>query len=46
VFVSGDLQMDGQENKIKFAQVFSLFPVQGNPNNLMVINNLFRLNYG
>merc|ERR1712137_430461 len=45
VFVSGNLSIDNGQ-PIKFAQVFSLFPVPNNPNQLMVINDLFRLNYG
>mmetsp|Transcript_6208 Transcript_6208/g.10309 ORF Transcript_6208/g.10309 Transcript_6208/m.10309 type:complete len:125 (+) Transcript_6208:75-449(+) len=43
VFVSGDLSIDNGQ-PIKFAQVFSLFPVPNNPNQFMVINDLFRLN--
>jgi len=45
VFVSGNLQVDGSENPLKFSQVFTLLPGT-TPGSLFVLNDLFRLNYG
>jgi hypothetical protein len=43
-FVSGDLYIEGNENPVKFAQVFQLFP--GGSAGFFCYNDLFRLNYG
>lgn len=43
VFVNGDLFIDGGENGVKFAQVFSLQPVG---DTFYVLNDIMKLNYG
>ncbi|KAF5201892.1 Nuclear transport factor [Thalictrum thalictroides] len=44
VFVSGNLQLAGEEHQLKFSQMFHLIPtVEGS---LFVQNDIFRLNYG
>ncbi|EEF43911.1 nuclear transport factor 2B [Ricinus communis] len=44
VFVSGSLQLAGEEHPLRFSQMFHLIPsVQGG---LFVQNDIFRLNYG
>ncbi|OIT19835.1 nuclear transport factor 2B [Nicotiana tabacum] len=43
VFVSGNLQIPGEEHPLKFSQMFQLIPAgQGS---LYVSNDIFRLNY-
>ena len=43
-FVSGDLIIEGQENPLKFAEVFQLRP--GGSAGYFCLNDMFRLNYG
>ncbi|KAL3680868.1 hypothetical protein R1sor_023824 [Riccia sorocarpa] len=43
VFVSGNLQLPGEEHVLKFSQMFHLVP--GPTGNLYVYNDIFRLNY-
>ncbi|OMO76715.1 Nuclear transport factor 2 [Corchorus capsularis] len=44
VFVSGSLQLLGEEHLLRFSQMFHLIPMlQGN---FFVQNDIFRLNYG
>ncbi|GAV73520.1 NTF2 domain-containing protein [Cephalotus follicularis] len=43
VFVSGNLQLAGEQHALKFSQMFHLMPTaQGN---FYVLNDIFRLNY-
>jgi hypothetical protein len=42
VFVSGSLQLPGEEHLLKFSQMFHLIPNQGS---FYVFNDIFRLNY-
>ncbi|XP_073037159.1 nuclear transport factor 2B-like [Primulina eburnea] len=43
VFVSGNLQLAGEQHKLKFSQMFHLMPTpQGS---YYVLNDIFRLNY-
>ncbi|XP_020580662.1 nuclear transport factor 2-like [Phalaenopsis equestris] len=43
VFVSGSLQLAGEQHSLKFSQMFHLFPTaQGS---FFVLNDIFRLNY-
>ncbi|KAJ7544420.1 hypothetical protein O6H91_09G106200 [Diphasiastrum complanatum] len=42
VFVSGTLQLPGEEHQLKFSQMFHLIPAQGS---FFVFNDIFRLNY-
>ncbi|THU50840.1 hypothetical protein C4D60_Mb06t24570 [Musa balbisiana] len=43
VFVSGSLQLGGEQHSIKFSQMFHLMPtLQGS---FYVLNDIFRLNY-
>ncbi|CAM6085579.1 unnamed protein product [Calypogeia fissa] len=42
VFVSGNLQLPGEEHQLKFSQMFHLLPAQGS---FYVFNDIFRLNY-
>ena len=43
ILVSGDLKLVGEQNELKFSEVFQLF----NDNNSFYIqNNIFALNYG
>ncbi|OVA13140.1 Nuclear transport factor 2 [Macleaya cordata] len=44
VFVSGNLQLSGEEHHLKFSQLFHLIPTQ--QGNIFVANDIFRLNYG
>ena len=41
--VTGDLAVDGNQNPIKFAQMFHLMPEN---QNWFIANDVFRLNYG
>lgn len=44
VFVSGSLQLQGEEHALRFSQMFHLIPtVEGR---FFVLNDVFRLNYG
>ncbi|XP_010267746.1 PREDICTED: nuclear transport factor 2-like [Nelumbo nucifera] len=44
VFVSGNLQLPGEEHQLRFSQMFHLIPtIQGS---FYVQNDIFRLNYG
>lgn len=43
VFVTGQIQTEGESNAIKFSQVFHLAPLN---NSFVVTNDMFRLNYG
>ncbi|XP_077242182.1 NTF2-like protein [Tasmannia lanceolata] len=44
VFVSGNLQLSGEEHSLRFSQMFQLIPtLQGS---FFVQNDIFRLNYG
>ncbi|KAJ4982414.1 hypothetical protein NE237_033251 [Protea cynaroides] len=44
VFVSGNLQLQGEEHHLRFSQMFHLIPTpQGS---FFVQNDIFRLNYG
>uniref|UniRef100_A0A2P2QVN8 Nuclear transport factor 2-like n=1 Tax=Rhizophora mucronata TaxID=61149 RepID=A0A2P2QVN8_RHIMU len=44
VFVSGSLQLPGEEHRLRFSQMFHLIPtLQGS---FFVQNDIFRLNYG
>ncbi|KAI3976031.1 hypothetical protein MKX01_035975 [Papaver californicum] len=42
VFVSGSLQLAGEQHALKFSQMFHLMPAQ---NSFYVLNDIFRLNY-
>ncbi|XP_026377335.1 nuclear transport factor 2A-like [Papaver somniferum] len=42
VFVSGSLQLAGEQHALKFSQMFHLMPAQ---NTFYVQNDIFRLNY-
>ncbi|CAL1358399.1 unnamed protein product [Linum trigynum] len=42
VFVSGNLQLAGEQHPLKFSQMFHLMPTQGS---FFVFNDIFRLNY-
>ncbi|KAJ0988821.1 hypothetical protein J5N97_007177 [Dioscorea zingiberensis] len=42
VFVSGQLQLAGEQHALKFSQMFHLMPHQGS---FFVLNDIFRLNY-
>ncbi|XP_051141187.1 nuclear transport factor 2B-like isoform X1 [Andrographis paniculata] len=43
VFVSGNLQLGGEQHALKFSQMFHLMPIpQGS---FYVLNDIFRLNY-
>ncbi|KAJ0960161.1 hypothetical protein J5N97_020532 [Dioscorea zingiberensis] len=42
VFVSGTLQLAGEQHALKFSQMFHLMPNQGG---FYVLNDIFRLNY-
>ncbi|XP_026385477.1 nuclear transport factor 2A isoform X1 [Papaver somniferum] len=42
VFVSGSLQLAGEQHALKFSQMFHLMPAQ---NTYYVLNDIFRLNY-
>ncbi|CAN6464715.1 unnamed protein product [Victoria cruziana] len=43
VFVSGNLQLSGEQHPLKFSQMFHLMPTpQGS---FYVLNDIFRLNY-
>ncbi|KDP20787.1 hypothetical protein JCGZ_21258 [Jatropha curcas] len=44
VFVSGSLQLPGEEHLLRFSQMFHLIPEQ--QGGLFVQNDIFRLNYG
>ncbi|XP_008803212.1 nuclear transport factor 2B [Phoenix dactylifera] len=44
VFVSGNLQLQGEEHQLKFSQMFQLIPTQHG--SFFVQNDMFRLNYG
>ncbi|XP_073005337.1 nuclear transport factor 2B-like [Typha latifolia] len=44
VFVSGNLQLLGEEHQLKFSQMFQLIPTQ--QGSFFVQNDIFRLNYG
>ncbi|ONK74751.1 uncharacterized protein A4U43_C03F9780 [Asparagus officinalis] len=44
VFVSGNLQLPGEEHHLKFSQMFQLIPTQ--QGSFFVQNDIFRLNYG
>ncbi|KAE9603039.1 hypothetical protein Lal_00012761 [Lupinus albus] len=43
VFVSGTLQLAGEQNALKFSQMFHLLPTQ--QGSYYVLNDIFRLNY-
>ncbi|KIZ07699.1 Nuclear transport factor 2 [Monoraphidium neglectum] len=43
VFVTGQVQTEGESNALKFSQVFHLMPVGSS---FVVTNDMFRLNYG
>ncbi|KAH7683209.1 Nuclear transport factor 2 domain-containing protein [Dioscorea alata] len=46
VFVSGNLQLAGEQHALKFSQMFHLMPQHpGNPGSFFVLNDIFRLNY-
>ncbi|XVF25990.1 hypothetical protein REPUB_Repub13aG0261900 [Reevesia pubescens] len=44
VFVSGSLQLAGEEHHLRFSQMFHLIPML--EGNFFVQNDIFRLNYG
>ncbi|EHA8589118.1 nuclear transport factor 2B [Cocos nucifera] len=44
VFVSGNLQLSGEEHQLKFSQMFQLIPLPHG--SFCVQNDMFRLNYG
>nr|CAD1829344.1 unnamed protein product [Ananas comosus var. bracteatus] len=44
VFVSGSIQLPGEEHHLKFSQMFQLVPTQHG--SFFVQNDIFRLNYG
>ncbi|KAJ4840770.1 Nuclear transport factor 2B [Turnera subulata] len=44
VFVSGSLQLPGEEHMLRFSQMFHLIP--GAEGTFFVQNDIFRLNYG
>lgn len=44
VFVSGSLQLDGEEHQLRFSQMFQLVPSE--QGSFFVQNDIFRLNYG
>ncbi|CAI8616976.1 unnamed protein product [Vicia faba] len=43
VFVSGNLQLGGEQHALKFSQMFHLIPTQ--QGSYYVLNDIFRLNY-
>lgn len=43
VFVSGSLQLPGEQHQLKFSQMFHLMPTQAG--SYYVFNDIFRLNY-
>ncbi|KAJ9508807.1 hypothetical protein V8C86DRAFT_1803566 [Haematococcus lacustris] len=43
VFVTGNMQVEGESNAMKFSQVFHLMPFN---TSFVVTNDMFRLNYG
>ncbi|KAI3713900.1 hypothetical protein L1987_72487 [Smallanthus sonchifolius] len=43
VFVSGNLQLAGEQHALKFSQMFHLMPTP--QSNFYVLNDIFRLNY-
>ncbi|CAN6550972.1 unnamed protein product [Malus baccata var. baccata] len=43
VFVSGNLQLAGEQHALKFSQMFHLMPTQ--QGSFYVLNDIFRLNY-
>ncbi|RXH71601.1 hypothetical protein DVH24_025102 [Malus domestica] len=43
VFVSGNLQLSGEQHALKFSQMFHLMPTQ--QGSFYVLNDIFRLNY-
>ncbi|CAN6471817.1 unnamed protein product [Victoria cruziana] len=43
VFVSGNLQLAGEQHPLKFSQMFHLMPTQ--QGSFYVLNDIFRLNY-
>ncbi|KAM0865773.1 hypothetical protein ACQ4PT_043049 [Festuca glaucescens] len=44
VFVSGNLQLGGEEHQLRFSQMFQLVPSE--QGSFFVQNDIFRLNYG
>ncbi|KAB2082113.1 hypothetical protein ES319_A05G176800v1, partial [Gossypium barbadense] len=44
VFISGSLQLSGEEHHLRFSQMFHLIPML--EGNFYVQNDIFRLNYG
>mmetsp|Transcript_11909 Transcript_11909/g.16143 ORF Transcript_11909/g.16143 Transcript_11909/m.16143 type:complete len:123 (+) Transcript_11909:40-408(+) len=44
VFVSGNIQVEGEERPLKFSEVFHLCPTP--EGSYFVFNDMFRLNYG
>ncbi|CAM0883279.1 unnamed protein product [Alopecurus aequalis] len=44
VFVSGNLQLGGEEHQLRFSQMFQLVPNE--QGSFFVQNDIFRLNYG
>ncbi|XP_062208623.1 nuclear transport factor 2B-like [Phragmites australis] len=44
VFVSGNLQLSGEEHQLRFSQMFQLVPNE--QGSFFVQNDIFRLNYG
>jgi hypothetical protein len=45
IFVCGNLAVDGNNQPIKFSEVFNLMPVQGQQGGYWLLNDMFRLNY-
>ncbi|XP_068639180.1 nuclear transport factor 2B-like [Aristolochia californica] len=46
VFVSGSLQLQGEEHLLSFSQMFHLIPTPTPQGSFFVQNDIFRLNYG
>lgn len=44
VFVSGSLQLQGEDHRLRFSQMFHLIPTS--EGRFFVLNDIFRLNYG
>ena len=45
IFVTGRLQVDGEQMPLRFSQTFQLIP-SGGPGGYFIQNDIFRLNYG
>eukprot|EP01091_Cochliopodium_minus_P006096 TRINITY_DN15977_c0_g1_i1.p1 TRINITY_DN15977_c0_g1~~TRINITY_DN15977_c0_g1_i1.p1 ORF type:complete len:126 (+),score=31.16 TRINITY_DN15977_c0_g1_i1:20-397(+) len=46
IFVCGEILADGEENPLRFSQIFNLQPVANKQGSYYINNDLFRLVYG